>query len=162
AFAALTARAREVVEHWQQAREESQARQVAKELERQAADREFQEVVAEVQALERQPSNIPARMLALRREIAAELGIGEHALPFAGELVEVRSDEAPWQGAIERVLHGFALSMLVEERHYAALCNAVNGRHLGGRLVYYRTGGPGHTVTRDVAPESLLHKLNLK
>jgi uncharacterized protein YPO0396 len=32
------------------------------------------------------------------------------ALPFVGELIQVRSEEQGWQGAIERVLGGFALS----------------------------------------------------
>ena len=46
-------------------------------------------------------------------------------------------------GAIERVLHGFALSLLVDERQYSALANHINNTtHLGQRLVYYRTGRP--------------------
>jgi uncharacterized protein YPO0396 len=45
-------------------------------------------------------------------------------------------------GAIERVLHGFALSLLVDERQYSALANHINTTHLGQRLVYYRTGRP--------------------
>lgn len=162
AFAALNARAREVMENSQQAREDSQARQVAASLRKQGVEQEFKEVMAEVQALERQPSNIPGKMIELRRVICGALSIAEESLPFVGELIEVRAGEEAWQGAIERVLHGFALSLLVEERHYAALSRHINENHLGGRLVYYRTGGPSHTLARETPPDSLLLKLNLK
>ncbi|MBN0825817.1 hypothetical protein JTL89_35185, partial [Pseudomonas aeruginosa] len=85
------------------------------------AETAFSQAVKEVQALQRQPSSIPADMLEMRRDIAAAIGISESALPFVGELIEVKSDEAQWQGAIERLLHGFALSLLVDERQYSAL-----------------------------------------
>lgn len=162
AFAALNARAREILEGGDRAREESQARQVALALEKQGVETEFNEVVAEVRTLERQPSNIPGRMIEMRRTICAALNIDERELPFIGELIEVRPEDAPWRGAIERVFHGFALSLLVEERHYPALSRHINENHLGGRLVYYRTGGPAHSVSRETPPDSLVHKLTLK
>lgn len=162
AFTTLNARARDVLEGSRQAREDSQARQIAASIRKQDVEREFNEVLAEVRALERQPSNIPGKMIELRRVVCGALGIAEEALPFAGELIEVRPSEDAWQGAIERVLHGFALSLLVEERHYAALSRHINENHLGGRLVYYRTGGPSHTLARETPPDSLLLKVNLK
>ena len=57
----------------------------------------------------------------------------ESALPFVGELIAVRAEEAEWEGAAERLLHGFALSILVPDEHYAAASEWVNdappGRH---------------------------------
>jgi uncharacterized protein YPO0396 len=114
-----------------------------------------------VEALRRQPSNIPARMLDLRRRIATALGLPEDALPFAGELMEVKPVEAAWRGAIERVLHGFALSVLVDERHYAALSNHLNSVHLGERLVYFRTDVQPR-LARTPAMNSLVRKLTIK
>ena len=116
----------------------------------------------EVQALQRQPSNIPADMLEMRRDIAVAIGISESALPFAGELIEVKPGEAEWQGAIERVLRGFALSLLVEERHYSALPNHINHTHLGQRLVYYRTGRPETGQVRPIGANSFVLKLNVR
>lgn len=69
----------------------------------------------EVQALQSQPSNIPADMLAMRRNIAQAIEVSETALPFVGELIEVKPDESVWQGAIERVMRGFALSIVIGE-----------------------------------------------
>lgn len=76
----------------------------------------------------------------LRGRIADDPGLNEADLPFVGELVEVRGDAAEWQGAIERVLHGFAQSLLVNERRYAAVARHVNLTYLGQRLVYFRVG----------------------
>ena len=43
------------------------------------------------------------------------------ALPFAGELLQIRDDERDWEGAIERLLHNFGLSLLVPDEHYATV-----------------------------------------
>jgi uncharacterized protein YPO0396 len=79
-----------------------------------------------------------------------------------GELIEVKPDEVEWQGAIERVLHGFALSLLVDEGHYSALTNHINNTHLGRRLVYYRTGRSETWQAKPIAVNSLALKLNVK
>ena len=126
------------------------------------AEKEFQETAREVASLERQPSNIPGYMLELRRKIAAQIGLGEEVLPFAGELIEVMPQEAEWRGAIERVLHGFALSILVEDRRYAAVSSCVNRMQLGQRLVYYRVAGINPAASKSVSINSLAGKLKLK
>jgi uncharacterized protein YPO0396 len=123
-------------------------------------ERDFQAALAEVAAMERQRSNIPSRMLAVRAALTEALGIQEEALPFVGELLEVRKDAAAWQGAIERVLHSFAQSLLVEDKHYHAVASYLNDRSIGERLVYFRIvreleerRAPGHG--------SLVRKLNV-
>jgi uncharacterized protein YPO0396 len=72
----------------------------------------------------------------------------------------VREDERKWQGAIERVLHGFALSLLVEDRHYSAVSNFLNERYIGERLVYLRVV-PQSVSPRTVSSNSLFRKLNV-
>jgi uncharacterized protein YPO0396 len=123
------------------------------------ASEDFTKAVAEVKALERQKSNLPARLVDLRERMAHDLSIPEEMLPFVGELVEVRSDSAEWRGAIERVLGGFARSVLVDDKHYAAVSTYLNGRNIGERLVYFRT--IQQTSGRTPGPNSLLRKLNL-
>ena len=59
-------------------------------------------------------------------------------LPFAGELIQVRTDATEWEGAAERVLHNFSLSMLVPNRFYDAVATWINEHHLAARLVYFR------------------------
>jgi uncharacterized protein YPO0396 len=161
-FAELVGRARQEVENWEQRSNETREKQFQLSNKKNTAESEFTQAVREVQALKRQPSNIPANMLELRRNIAEAIGISEGALPFVGELVEVKSDESAWQGAIERVLHGFALSLLVDERHYSALANHINGTNLGQRLVYYRTGRTESAHAKPIGTNSLVLKLNVK
>jgi uncharacterized protein YPO0396 len=92
----------------------------------------------ELASLRRRRSNLPAAVLALRERLCTELSLSADALPFAGELLQVREEERDWEGAIERLLHNFGLSLLVPDAHYPAVAAWVDRTHLRGRLVYYR------------------------
>jgi uncharacterized protein YPO0396 len=167
ALAVLTARAREVVEGWSAELERGDRQRDELRDRRRELDRERRGVQEEIAAMLRQPSNIPAGMLALRARVAAGLGLNDADLPFVGELIEVRGDAAEWRGAVERVLHGFALSLLVDERRYAAVSRYVNETHLGQRLVYFRVGEGDEAPRSTHRPGqagalSLVHKLELK
>ncbi|MDR0442037.1 MAG: hypothetical protein LBH44_01360 [Treponema sp.] len=166
-FAGLVGRAREEIEGLDSKNTAIRDEQLSLIGKKKEAESAFTIARREVEALERQPSNIPADMLDMRGKIASALGISEAALPFAGELIEVKQDESSWQGAIERVLRGFALSILVDERSYSALSNYINGTHLGKRLVYYRTGHTESGNERQANSQtgftdSLVFKLNVK
>ncbi|MCY4472428.1 MAG: hypothetical protein OXC07_06360, partial [Kistimonas sp.] len=162
AFAERVGDARQELERWETGSNEIRAQRDLLVIQKRESETAFTQTAGEVKALERQPSNIPAHMLDLRQDIATSIGVSESALPFIGELIEVKSDEAQWQGAIERVLHGFALSLLVDERHYSALSHHINSRHLGQRLVYYRTGLVDPQQARPVGTDSMVLKLNIK
>jgi uncharacterized protein YPO0396 len=124
------------------------------------AEREFEATVREVRAMERQRSNIPARLLDLRERMARELGLMPERLPFVGELLQVRADQAPWQGAIERVLGGFARSVLVAERDYAAVTSWLEGNDTGERLFYNRMLAQ-QAGTRSASPNALSRKVEV-
>lgn len=160
-FAELLGQARQEIEQWTNA---GQAQDAMLMLDRARTEvvAERETVARELASLRRQPSNIPAPMLELRRDIAAAIGVAEAALPFVGELVEVKPDEAPWRGAIERVLHGFALSILVDEQYYAALSGHINDVNLGRRLVYFRTGQREAGAATPLPAGALALKLNVK
>lgn len=99
---------------------------------------EGKELNAELLSLRSRVSNIPKRSLDLRDWMCGELELTGSALPFAGELIRVRPEEAEWEGAAERLLRGFGLSLLVPDAHYRAVSDWINEHHLGTRLVYYR------------------------
>jgi len=124
--------------------------------------REFSEIRQEIDSLRRQPSNIPAPILSLRQQIMENTNLQETDLPFAGELIEVREEETSWRGAIERLLRGFASSLLVSEQHYNLVSGFVNKTHLGNRLVYYRVTQSIDKYPASIASDSLIHKLALK
>ncbi len=111
----------------------TEAKVEAKSLDDQAAD-----LNAELRSLQSRKTSIPRASLDLRRWICEELRLDEPELPFVGELIQVRPEEAEWEGAAERLLRGFALSILVPDERYAAVSDWINDHHLRARLVYYR------------------------
>jgi uncharacterized protein YPO0396 len=126
-----------------------------------AVDEKCKVLLAEIDSLKKRKSNIDSRMLLLRSTLCAALNIQEIELPFAGELIQVRKEESVWEGAIERVLHGFGLSLLVAETHYAAVSAYVDRTHLAGRLVYFRTAAEARPVAA-LSPLSLANKVEIK
>jgi uncharacterized protein YPO0396 len=126
---------------------------------------EADEVNAELRSLRERKNNIPKRQLDLRELLCRELALATESLPFAGELIAVRPEEADWEGAAERLLHSFALSVLVPDSHYRAVSDWIDGHHLRERIVYYRV--PDHAAMSRVAPpdygaNTLAAKLEVK
>ena len=78
-----------------------------------------EEVSKELTSLRMRRSNIPARMLDLRESLCNALEVDDSELPFAGELLQVQEEAVAWEGAIERLLHGFGVSLLVPDAQYA-------------------------------------------
>ena len=124
------------------------------------AEEKFAATAAEVKALQRQRSNIPAKLLDLREAMAEDLGIPAEKLPFVGELLEVKADATAWQGAIERVMGGFARSILVDDKHYRIVSAYLNERNIGTRLSYFRVM-PQSVGNKTPHPLSLVRKLNI-
>lgn len=118
------------------------------------------ELQAELQSLYQRRSNIPRHMLDLRKEMCRGIALKEENLPFAGELIQVRPEERDWEGAIERLFHGFGISILVADANYARVAEWVDRTHLSGRLVYYRVRQQ-KTADAFVNPASLVSKVSL-
>ena len=88
---------------------------------------------------------IPGYLQRVRDALCQATGVAEEALPFAGELIEVKPEYVEdWGGAIERLMHNFGVSLLVPERHYQQVARWINGRRLtdaagdGVRLAFQR------------------------
>ena len=123
--------------------------------------REHQVLVDDVKSLRARRSNIESSQIALRAALCQALGLREDDMPFAGELLQVHDDARDWEGAAERVLHNFALSLLVPDTHYARVVQWVDDTHLKGRLVYYRVrhGSASHA---PLHAQSLARKIAIK
>ncbi len=123
------------------------------------------EINDELNALKQRKSNIPLQQLRLRQRLCETLKLNEEQLPFVGELLQVKAKQSHWQGAIERVLHNFALSLVVPDKFYTQVSQLVNNTHLGGRLVYYRVKAEQYRFIRDdnaIAADSLTEKIEIK
>ena len=92
----------------------------------------------EIASLRKRRNNIPGAQIDIRERLCAALSIRENEVPFVGELLQIREDAREWEGAIERLLHGFGLSLLVADHLYPRVAAWVDQTHLAGRLVYFR------------------------
>ncbi len=123
---------------------------------------QYDELEAELESLQKRRSNLPRQMLELRAEMCGATGMREDLLPFAGELLQVREDERDWEGAVERLLHGFGLALLVHDEQYARVAEWVDRTHLGGRLVYYRVLKARAGDRAALYPASMVNKVAIK
>ena len=116
----------------------------------------------EIASLQSRRSNIPAQQIAMRAAMCSALGLTEDAMPFAGELLQVRDEERDWEGAIERLLHNFGLSMLVPDAVYPQVAEWVEKNHLKARLVYYRIKTKTQAAGWSPHADSVVRKLAVK
>jgi uncharacterized protein YPO0396 len=127
---------------------------------------EHDELMAEINSLKARRSNVPAAQVAMRSALCQALGFAEETMPFAGELLQVRDDERDWEGAGERLLHNFGLSLLIPDEDYTPVAEWVDRTHLRGRLVYFRVRKTRTTTVPGDLPslhrDSLVRKLAVK
>ena len=131
-------------------------------VELQGMKQQHEQLTAELESLRQRRSNIDAKQIRIRRMLCEALQIDEADMPFAGELIQIKAEAAVWEGAAERLLHNFGLSLLVPEGQYRAVAGWVDRTHLRGRLVYFRVRDERVTGTIGLRPESLAAKVDIK
>jgi uncharacterized protein YPO0396 len=128
-----------------------------RQRERQARD----ELKAEVdQVLERPGSNVPGPYQRFRSDLAGQLGLEEHAVPFVAELIEVKAEESRWRGAIERAIGGHRTRIIVPADAIKTALHWINHRdnRLHVRLLEVETA---HGEARFL-PDGFTRKLKYK
>lgn len=122
----------------------------------------IEERMATIRYLQQHKNNISGRVAEIRDEILEAVGATTEEIPFIGELICVKDDERDWEYSIERILHNFALRLVVPEKYYKQVNEYVNGHNLRGRIVYQRYQG-AETIRefedRTLKADSLLRKL---
>ncbi len=120
----------------------------------------------ELQTLERRRTNLPGHLDHLRGGICQDLGLKNTDLVFASELIAVCEEASQWEASAEMVLRGFALSLLVPEKHYRIVSSYIEQTRLsannrGQRLVYLRVEKQSKQTNRgdQLHADSLCHKL---
>ena len=105
---------------------------------RNKAEQAIQLLEEEVEELKNQRNNITGRIAQIRREILEHTGATEAEIPFVGELIQLKPGEQAWEYAIEKLLHNFALRLIVPEDYYKIVNKYVHNTDLRGRIVYER------------------------
>ncbi len=141
---------------------ELQNRQTEAGVELRSLKNEHDALQGEIAGLKARRSNIDEAQVAMRRALCAALDLAADELPFAGELIRVRPEDKDWEGAAERLLRNFGLSLLVPDRHYAEVAEWVDRTHLKGRLVYFRVREGAAPPAPSTGADSLVRKLAVK
>ncbi len=130
--------------------------------------RQRREADDELQLLKKRQGNLPPAYVQIRQHLCEELNLTERELPFAAELFAVRPDQHDWEASIEMALRGFALSLLVPQRHYAIVSRAIEATRLrdadgrGQKLVYHKVTGERQAQGPQPGPQSVYWKLNFR
>jgi uncharacterized protein YPO0396 len=141
---------------------ELQNRRTEEEVNLNDFKKRHKEVCIEIDSLEKRRSNIESKQIAIRDRLCEAIGLSESGLPYAGELISVKEEDVEWEGAIERVLHNFALSLLVPSEHYTDVTQWVDDTNLRGRLVYYKIITDKDRMLRNTAVDALPAKIQIK
>lgn len=162
-----------------QNRETTQQRRAELEVERQEKDEtlrqaknkrddlqaEIEDHRKTIETLLTNKNNISGRVAAIRDEILAHIGASKEEIPFIGELVKVREEASEWERAAEKILHNFALRLIVPEAYFAEVNAYVNRTNLRGRIMYQRyqsSTSLKSILHRDIPQNALIRKLTFK
>lgn len=131
---------------------------------KQSLDAEFEQVTIELNSLRSQRNNITGVPARIRGEIISFVNATEKEIPFIGELIKVKNDSKEWEPAIERLLHNFALRLLVPAEYYQQVNSYVNDNNLKGRIVYHKFNNKDiiPVILRHQQGNELIHKLEFK
>lgn len=118
-----------------------------------------------IQTLQRNKNNISGREAEIRDEILNYVGATKEEIPFIGELIKVREDEKEWELSIEKILHNFALCLIVPDKYYTKINEYVNKTNLKGRITYQRYQNSGslvNMISSNIPSNALVNKISFK
>jgi uncharacterized protein YPO0396 len=124
-----------------------------------------EEIVATIQALQKNKNNISGKEADIREDIIAYVGATKEEIPFIGELIKVCEEEKVWELSIEKILHNFALRLIVPDKYYSKVNEYVNKTNLKGRIIYQRYRGftsLSSFTAKTISQNSLLNKIEFK
>lgn len=105
-------------------------------------------------------SNIDARFLQFKIDLADALAIPEAELAYVAELVEVKKEESAWRGAIERAIGTHRLRLIVPVEQMQPALDWVNRRD--NRLHVRLLDAGEYSGRADFRDHGFTHKLNYR
>ncbi|MGB3485900.1 MAG: SbcC/MukB-like Walker B domain-containing protein [Mycobacterium sp.] len=152
----LTNQATELLARLDRGREASTDAEYTQKVARMARD----DAAKELKRVEHVGSALPESAITMREFICSALGLDARDLPYIAELLDLRPEQSRWRIAVEKVLRGVGLRLLVPDRHYAAVLRFVNETNMRGRLQLHhvRQSFLGQAVP-EIEPNTLAGKL---
>lgn len=126
---------------------------------------EAEDLVKTIKALQENKNNIAGREAEIRDEIINHIGASREEIPFIGELIKVKEDELAWESSVEKVLHNFALRLIVPPKYYSQVNQYVNQHNLKGRIRYDKYEEQDYLKNmrhKNLNEKSLVHKIDIK
>jgi len=122
------------------------------------------DLVKTIQTLQANKNNIPVNEARIREELIENIGAAKEEIPFIGELVKVKEDEVNWESSIEKVLHNFALRLIVPPKYYSKVNEYVNSNNLRGRIRYdkYEENYLKNFQNKNITDKSIINKIEIK
>lgn len=123
-----------------------------------------EELVTTIQTLQKNKNNIAGREAEIRDEIIEHIGASKEEIPFIGELIKVKEEEMNWESSIEKVLHNFALRLIVPPKYYSKVNEYVNSNNLRGRIRYdrYEENYLKNFRNKNANEKSIVNKIEIK
>ena len=126
----LTTQTTELLARLDRGRETSTDAEYTQKVARMARDA----AAKELDRVEKVGSALPESAITMREFICNAVGLDAAELPYVAELLDLRPEHNRWRVAVEKVLRGVGLRLLVPDRHYAAVLRFVNETDMRGRL----------------------------
>ncbi|WP_244156214.1 ATP-binding protein [Maribacter ulvicola] len=123
------------------------------------------DLVNTIKTLQENKNNIPVNDARIREELIEHIGATKEEIPFIGELIQVKQEEMAWEASIEKVLHNFALRLIVPPKYYSEVNKYVNGNNLRGRIRYDKYEEEDYLKNfqnKKTNYKSLVNKINIK
>ncbi|SEU16242.1 Uncharacterized protein YPO0396 [Draconibacterium orientale] len=123
------------------------------------------DLVKTIQTLQKNKNNIAGRVAEIREELIEYIGAKKEEIPFIGELIKVKDDELAWEPSIEKVLHNFALRLIVPPKYYSEVNKYVNNNNLRGRIRYDKYEEQDYLKNlrhKNINEKSLINKIEIK
>lgn len=132
------------------------------EIDKEQIKEKIDENIKTLDILKKNNNNISGRVAEIREMILLEIHAKAEEVPFIGELIRVKDSEKAWENSIEKILHNFALRLVIPEKYYRQVSQYVNSHDLQGRIVYQRyenTASLKSFQFRDYYENSLMEKI---
>lgn len=112
-----------------------------------------------IKILRENANNISPQVARIRQNILDHIGASRSEIPFIGEIIKIADGEEKWQPSIEKVLHSFALRLIVPEKYYQEVNKYVRETNLKGKITYIRLKQSAYLNKMDLSIPSDNHIL---
>ena len=133
-------------------------------IEQESVSNKIEALQKQITSLLTRQNRIPDDLITARKRLATILETTEDELPFIGELIKVKISEQLWEDSIEKLLHSFAMQLLVPEKFSKAANQFVYNNDMQTKLVYHKIDRrQSNSIVRWPAEDdALVNKIDFK